>query len=425
MKLSPLYKSIGEYKSYATCRFCFSELPSTVIDLGDVPLAGGFIKSKKLFTGEKFYPLELSFCENCFLLQSTNVIDKDILFKNYFYHSSAIKTLTDHFATTAAELINKKKNIFAVEIGCNDGTFIHALLQNKARALGIDPASNVVTPLIKKGVPIIDAYFTNNLAIKIVKKHGKVDLIFSSNVLAHIEDMHDIVKGIKTLLKPTGKLVFEVHYLGNVLKQMQYDMIYHEHQYYYSLMTLKKFFAMYDMEIYDVKPISIHAGSMRYYVQHEKTGKNSISKNVTKLFTEEKKLKFDKVETYLFYAKKIKKTKNDLLTLILKLKKENKTIAGYGASGRGTILMNYCGLNDQILDYVIDDAPAKQDAYTPGTHLKIVASDVLRSKNRPDFVILFAWSFFKEIATKNKNYLGKGGKFIVPLPKVEMISHYE
>jgi methylation protein EvaC len=417
------YKPIGEYRSYDTCRLCFSKLLFSVIDLGDVPLAGGFIKSEKTFSQEKSYPLELSFCQNCFLLQSTNVIDKDTLFQNYFYHSSAIKTLTDHFAATAKELVDQKKNIFAVEIGCNDGTFVQELLKNNVRVLGVDPATNIVKPLIKKGMPLINDYFTNGLAVKVAKKHGKADLIFSSNVLAHIEDMRDVVKGIKTLLKPNGRLVFEVHYLKNVLKELQYDMIYHEHQYYYSLMTLKKFFSMYDMEIYDVKPISIHAGSMRYYAQHKKTGKNSISKNVPKLFTEEKKLKFDKVQTYLSYAKKIKKTKADLLKLVHKLKKEKKTIAGYGASGRGTILMNYCGLDDQILDYVIDDASAKQGAYTPGTHLKIISSDILQSKKRPDYIVLFAWSFFKEIAVKNKNYLKNGGKFIVPLPKVTIVSN--
>lgn len=424
MKSSPAYKPIGEYRSYDICRFCSSKLLFPVINLGNVPLAGGFIKSQNALNQEKFYPLVISFCKNCFLLQSINVIHVDTLFKNYFYHSSAINTLIDHFKTTAKELLinTPKKDTFVVEIGCNDGTFINAVLNNNAQALGVDPATNIVKPLIKKGMPIINDYFTELLATKIKKKYGQADIIFSSNTLAHIEDMHDVVKGIKTLLKPNGSLVFEIHYLGNVLGELQYDMIYHEHQYYYSLMTLKKLFAHYEMDIYDVKLIPIHAGSLRLYVQNKKGGKHEISKNVQTLIKKEKQQKFDKLTTYLSYAKKIEKTKNELLKLLETLKKNKKTIAGYGASGRGTIIMNYCGLTNDFLEYVIDDAPAKQGAYTPGTNLPIVPSNILRSKDKPDFVILFAWSFFEEIKKRNKKYLEKGGKFIVPLPKVHISS---
>ncbi len=421
---SPAFKTIGEYRSYDVCRFCSSKLLAPVIDLGNVPLAGGFIKSQKVLTEEKFFPLKISFCQNCFLLQSINVINADTLFKDYFYHSSAIKTLTDHFQQTVKELLtnNANKETFVVEIGCNDGTFINAVLKKNAHALGVDPAANIVKPLIKKGMPIINDYFTEAVAKKIKEEYGQADFIFSSNTLAHIEDMHDVLKGIKIVLKSNGSLVFEVHYLGNVLKELQYDMIYHEHQYYYSLMTLKNLFAQYEMEIYDVRFIPIHAGSIRVYVQNKRGGEHTISKNVQLCLKEEKQKKFHKLETYLSYAKKIEKTKKDLLKLLYSLKNENKKIAGYGASGRGTIIMNYCGLSNELLEYVIDDAPAKQGSYTPGTHLQIVPSDILESKEKPDFVVLFAWSFFEEIKKRNQKYLEKGGKFIVPLPQVHIIS---
>jgi methylation protein EvaC len=422
MKPSPAYKPIGEYRSYDICRFCSSKLLFPVINLGNVPLAGGFIKSQNARKQEKFYPLIISFCQNCFLLQSVNVIHEDTLFKDYFYHSSAIQTLIDHFKTTAKELLinTQKKDTFVVEIGCNDGTFINAVMDNNAQALGVDPATNIVKPLIKKGMPIINDYFTEPVAKKIKKEYGQADVIFSSNTLAHIEDMHDVVQGIKTLLKPTGSLIFEIHYLGNILNELQYDMIYHEHQYYYSLMTLKNLFTQYEMEIYDVKLIPIHAGSLRLYVQNKKGGKHEISKNVQSLIKKEKKQKFDKVDTFLSYAKKIEKTKKELLKLLQTLKNDNKTIAGYGASGRGTIIMNYCGLTSDFLEYIIDDAPAKQGSYTPGTHLPIISSDRLLSKDKPDFVILFAWSFFEEIKKRHKKYLEKGGKFIIPLPKIKI-----
>ena len=425
MKVTHRYKSVGTFKHYDFCRFCFSSLLTPIINLGYVPLAGGFLKSAQSFEKEHFYPLEISFCNECFLVQSTNVVDKDILFKDYFYRSSAIKTLANHFISTAEEivsLIEKKSEAMVVEIGCNDGTLIKQILQANIPALGVDPATNIVSPLIKAGMPMINDYFSENLAKKIIKKEGKTDVIFSSNTLAHIENMHDIFKGIKILLKKNGVVIFEVHYLGNLLHETQYDMIYHEHQYYYSLMTLQKFLGQYQLEIFDVKPLSIHAGSMRFYVKNKESKMHTISKNVYDLFAKEKRTKINKSETYLKFSEKIAKTKRDLLKIVKELKKDGKTIAGYGASGRGTIIMNYCGLDEKFLDYVIDDSPAKQGAYTPGNHLKIVNSNILSTKQRPDYVILFAWSFYSEIKMKNKDFLKRGGKFIVPLPQVEIIT---
>jgi methylation protein EvaC len=420
MKYERLSKHVGEYKHYNVCRFCFSKNLIPVINLGYLPLAGGFLTSTKQFETEKYYPLELAFCKNCYLLQSTNIIDKDTLFKNYFYRSSAITTLTDHFKETGDEIMSYTSGLVA-EIGCNDGTFIKHILDKKRKAVGVDPATNIVTPLIEKGMPIINDYFSEKISKEIIKKYGKADAIFSSNTLAHIENMHDIFKGIKLLLKQDGILLFEVHYLGNVLQEIQYDMIYHEHQYYYSLLTLQKFLQKYELEIFDVQKISIHAGSMRYYVKNKKDKTRKISNRVKQVLQQEKNGKFQNRETYLSFNKRIDKTKTDLLKLLKKIKCEGKTIAGYGASGRGTIIMNYCGLNEEYLDYVIDDAPAKQNNYTPGTHLKIVSSEILQTKKRPDYILLFAWSFFEEIKKRNKEYAEKGGKFIIPLPQVKII----
>jgi len=419
-----LYKNIGLYKHFYRCRFCYSENIEKVINLGYVPLAGGFINSNKEFVNEKFFPLELSFCKDCFLAQSDNVIDPDALFKNYFYHSSAIKTLTSHFIKTANEISDKLKGCrksLVVEIGCNDGAFIKQVLKNKINALGVDPATNVVKSLINSGFTIVNDYFTEKVANKIRNKYGSADVIFSSNTLAHITDMHDVVRGIKALLKDNGKLIFEVHYLGKLINEMQYDMIYHEHQYYYSLITLRKFFEKYNMEIYKAQPISIHAGSMRYYVRNKIENNKVLQKNVEIIIKNEKDMKLDKIKTYREFNKKIKETKADLISLLKEIKKKKLIIAGYGASGRGTIIMNYCGLDKNYLDYVIDDAPAKIGKITPGTHLEIVSSSILKSKKRPDYVILFAWSFLDEIKKKNTQYLKNGGKFIIPLPKVRII----
>jgi methylation protein EvaC len=422
MTTSPKFQFAGEYTHYTSCRFCFSDRLIPILNLGYVPLAGGFLKSKN--TKEHFFPLEISFCKNCFLLQSINVIDKDVLFKDYFYHSSISKTLTDHFKDVALEiasLVKDKQNPFVVEVGCNDGTFIKALLEKKIRALGVDPADNIVQPLIKKNVPILNAYFTEKVAKQIVKKHGKADVICGFNVFAHIEDMHDVLKGINILLNDDGSFIFEVHYLGNLLQETQYDMIYHEHQYYYSLLTLQKFFSGYGMELYDVESISIHAGSIRMYVQRKIQGKNPITKRLKNQLETEKKLLFDKPTPYLKFSRKVTQSKKELLQLLNKLKKDGKKIAGYGASGRGTIIMNYCGLDENYLDYVIDDAPFKQHTFTPGIHHEIKSASVLTRSDKPDYVLLFAWAFWTEIKNRNNKYLQNGGKFIVPLPEVKII----
>ncbi len=417
------YKLIGEYKYFSACRFCGSEKVKSVINLGVTPLAGGFINQKDLNGDtEKFYPLDLNFCQKCFLLQVNISINPDILFKKYFYFSSSIKTLTDHFNQNAkefSEILDKKKNRLVVEIGSNDGSFLEAMSKEQFRAIGVDP-SNVAKSAIKKGLNVINDYFTFDIALKIVKKHGKADLIFSSNTLAHIEDMHDVFLGISRLLREDGILIFEVHYLAKLIKKTQYDMIYHEHQYYYTLLSLRNFLRKFDLEIYDAKEIPIHGGSIQIYVK-KLNNKIKKTKRLAALIKKERQNRLDKTETYLEFNRKINLLKISLLKEINALKSKGKSIVGYGASGRASTMINYCGINSDVIDYVIDDAPAKIRSFMPGTHQKIISSKILNSKNRPDYVLLFAWSYINEIRSRNVRFIERGGKFIVPLPKVRVV----
>ena len=414
----------SNFKKYKYCRFCLSKNIIKIIDLGNQPLAGGFLKTRKEFKTENKYPLELYFCKKCFLVQTSVVINRDILFKNYYYSSSNIKTLVDHFYQFGSLLkkqYSKKKLI--VEIGSNDGVFLKILKKNGFKVLGIDPSENLTKPLIKKGLSVINGYFSTKLAKKIIKNYGQPDIIVSSNTLAHIENMHDVVNGIKLLLKQNGILIFENHYLINLIKENQYDMVYHEHQYYYSILTLINLFNKHDMEIFNVEKIPTHAGSIRVYVQNKVYGKNKILKSVARFVTLEKKFGVGNLRRYVLFKKQVEKNKTKLTKLIKRLKEQNKTIAGYGASGRGTILSNYCDLNNKKLDYVIDDSKIKQGLFTPGNHLRIISSTILDDyKSKPDYIVLFAWSFFREIVNRNINYIKNGGKFIVPLPKVKIIS---
>ncbi len=410
-----------DYKRYKNCRFCHSKNVEKVIDLGIVPLAGGFLTNKNQFKIEKKYPLQLNFCKDCFLLQVNISINPNILFKNYFYFSSNIKTLVDHFKKNAKDFSKmfRTEKIFVVEIGSNDGSFLEAMKKQGHDVLGIDPAENVAPLAIKKGVPMIVDYFNEKIAMKIVKKFGKADLIFSSNTLAHIEDMRSVFEGIRYLLSSKGILVFEVHYLPDLIKKVQYDMIYHEHQYYYSLHTLQIFLDKFDLFIYDAKKIPIHQGSIQVYV---KKSKGTQNKRLINLIKQEKLDKINKTQTYRLFNKKIQQAKDQLLQFIKQIISNNKSIAGYGASGRGTIISNFCNLTKEKVSYVVDDSLVKIGAYMPGTHQEIVSAKILRSEERPDYTILFAWSFSKEILTKNKQYLKSGGKFIVPLSKVKVIS---
>lgn len=419
--------NVGNYTHFTSCRFCNSHNVTKVIDLGYTPLAGGFFKkgtSQKTLDYEKTFPLTVNFCSDCFLLQCDNSISPDTLFKDYFYFSSSIGTLVTHFENTVQEIksiIPAKKKAFVLEIGSNDGAFIKSLLSNGYKALGVDPASNITRPLIKKGLPIINDYFSENLASKIKTKYGQADCIYSFHTMAHIEDMQSVIRGIKIMLKKDGYLAFEVHYLGDLMKEVQYDMIYHEHQFYYSYLSLKNFFKSFDMEIFDVKHTTMRAGSMMYFVQNKKGGKKKINSRVKNLEIAEIKQKLHKKETYLAFSKYIEGTKKSLLKKLTQLKKQNKKIVGYGASGRGTVIMNYCSLEKNILEYVIDDAPAKQGSFTPGTHHQILPSSRLTEPNKPDYAVLFAWPFVDEVLFRNLGFIQRGGKFIIPLPKVKVV----
>lgn len=419
---------IGEHLRYNHCRFCLKNTLVPCIEFGVVPLAGGFFpkgSTEKDFAQERLYPLTICFCTHCGLVQAREVVDSSQLFERYFYFSSAIGTLVHHFEAytkTLLGFVQNPKKTFVVEIGCNDGVFLKPLMKEGFRVLGVDPATNVVLPLIKKGMPITHSYFGEKTVREIIKKHGHADVIVGSNSLAHIDDMHDVARGIQLLLKPNGFLSMETHYLGVLLEQKQYDFFYHEHQSYYSLRTLEKFFSVYDMEIFDAELVEMHGGSLRTFVQKKGTKKRRKTTRLRAFLQKEDMLKLDSLKTLQKFSAEMVKRKSELLGVINKLKKQRKSIVGYGASGRAATISSYCGLTNDHLDYIIDDAPAKRGAFTPGNHLRIQNSKILSDrKHRPDYCLILAWAFADEIISRNKTYLELGGKFILPLPKVRVV----
>jgi SAM-dependent methyltransferase len=383
-------KQIGQFTHRTGCRFCGSTNLAKILDFDNVPLAGAFLKEKD-FAGEKFYPLDLSFCKDCTLIQVSNVVSAETLFKNYFYFSSSIKTLVQHFENFAGEVKEKflrgVNNPSAFELGCNDGVFLKPLAALGIKAVGVDPATNVVNSVDSKNITIINDFFSEKLAQKIRKEHGPFDVVLSSYSFAHIDDMVSIIKGIKHLMKEDGVFIFEVYYLGTLIDEMQYDMIYHEHMSYYSLKALSTFLKRFGMEIFDVKFIpGVRSGAARFYARNIGKRPGGISPAVAKLEQDEKQKGFDKVDTFLSYASKVNGTREELLKVLEHLKKEGKTVIGYGASGRGTTIMNFCGINGRYLDYVVDDAPAKHSFFTPGTHVPIKPWEFTSS---PNFLIMY------------------------------------
>lgn len=421
-------RPIGNYHKRATCRFCNGTHLTPVLDLGDMPLAGGFIKREE-FKDEKFFPLSLNFCEDCYLVQVSNVVSADTLFKeNYFFFSSSIGTLVQHFEQYAKDVTEKflkeRINPSILEIGCNDGVLLRPFSKLGVRTIGVDPATNVVQMIDIKDAAIYNNYFTESLSETIKTEHDQVDAVVANFSFAHIDNMDDVVKGIKVILKDDGVFIFEIYYLGNLIDEMNYDMIYHEHMSYYSLITLQKFLKRFGMEIFDVKYIpGVRTGSVRFFTKNIGFRIEKVSEAITSMVKTEMEKGYDKTEMYKAYSEKVAATRTDIIALLEKLKQEGNTIIGYGASGRGTIIMNYCGIDSRYIDYVVDDAPQKHGYFTPGTNLPIVPwSFVEQQKKRPDYIILFAWSFTDEVLTKRQDYINAGGKFILPLPEVSIYS---
>jgi methylation protein EvaC len=413
----------GVFSHRDRCRLCESRNLVRFLEFGDVPLAGAFLRPEEI-AAERFYPLGIDFCETCTLVQVSDVIPKEVLFKNYFYFSSAIRTLVEHFETFAGEMAERFAlglGSLVVELGCNDGVFLRPLHALGMRCVGVDPATNVVNTIRDPGITVLNDFFSAAVAEHVRAAYGLADAVVSSFSFAHIDDMVDVMQGIKTLLKPAGVFVFEVYYLGIVLEELQYDMMYHEHMSYYSLASLVRFLERFGMEIFEVRRLPLRAGTIRYYARNIGGRKEPVSPSVTELREYERARGFDTVKTYLTYADRVAKTRTDLMELLGRLKQEGRRIIGYGASGRATTIMAFCGIGASHLDFVVDDAPAKHGFYTPGSHLAI-RPWAAAEEARPDYALLFAWSFADEVKRRRIDYLRLGGQFIVPLPEVRVMS---
>jgi len=384
-------------------------------DLGETALANSFLPKEALDKPEPKYPLRVFFCENCGLSQLVDVVEPEILFKNYVYFSSGMPKLSDHFRNYAEEVVNnfvKSKKDLVVEIGSNDGLLLGAIKNLGIRILGIDPAENIAKIANERGIVTIPDFFSEKLAKEIREKHGTAKVIIGNNVVAHIDDHLDLLKGIKTLLADDGVFIFEAPYLIDMFENLAFDTIYHEHLSYLSVRPLTKLFNQFGMELFDVKIFPMQGNSIRGYAG--KIGKHRVLKSIKELLKKEEAIGLNDFSTYLKLANDIAEMKKKVFEILNNLKKQGKKIAAYGAPAKGNTLLNYFGIGPEILDYATEALPSKIGLYTPGTHIPVVNIEEAR-KNPPDYYLLLAWNYKDIILQKEEAFRKQGGKFIMPI----------
>jgi len=404
------------------CRVCLATRLEKILTFGPTPLANAFLTKDKIDQPESYYPLDVSFCKACGFVQLSHVVHPEILFKDYVYASSTSPVFVNHFKQFA-ESVSKKylpeKNSLVIDIGSNDGILLSPFQKLGYKTLGIEPAATVAKLARRQDIETIEKYFSTSLAKDIVKKYGKAKVITATNVFAHIDDLDEIITGVKTILSVDGVFIIEAPYLVDFLKKNYFDLVYHEHLSYWSIDALKRLLKRYDMDVFHVEKVTVHGGSIRVFVQKAK-GIYPIDKSVKNFLDLEKRNKVASLSTFTTYAQKIQKNKIILLTLLAKLKTKGKTIAAYGAPAKGNTLLNFFSIGVETLDFVVDDSPLKQGLYTPGKHIPVVSTETLYKKH-PDYLLILAWNFAQPIMQNHTAYKKAGGKFIVPVPKPQIV----
>lgn len=406
------------------CRFCNTELTHQFIDLVNSPPSNSFLTQNQLTEPEIFYPLKLFVCHECFLVQideykkSSEIFDRD-----YIYFSSFSSSWLEHCKKYVEKMINGfglKKNSFVIEIASNDGYLLQYFKEKSVPCLGIEPTASTAAEARKKGIETVEDFFGVSLAQKLKESGKEADLILGNNVLAHVPDINDFVKGMKILLKQTGMITMEFPHLMQLVENNQFDTIYHEHFSYLSFQTVKKVFNTHGLELFDVEEIPTHGGSLRIYARHAENNLLPVSKNVQNLISKEKNAGMLEISYYLDFQKKAYQVKNELLNFLLEAKKSGKKIAAYGAAAKGNTLLNYCGIKNDIINFVVDLSSYKQRKFLPGSHIPVVGEDFLK-KEKPDYILILPWNLKTEIKNQLAYIKDWDGKLIIPIPKLEII----
>ncbi len=407
-----------------TCRFCGAGLHESFCDLGMSPLSNAYVEAAALQRMEAFYPLHTYVCGECFLVQLPEFESPQHIFSDYAYFSSYSDSWLAH-AKAYTEAMTARFNFDGgsqvIEIASNDGYLLQYFKERGIAVLGIEPAANVAEVALQNGIPSRVQFFGIATARELVRDGLQADLLLGNNVLAHVPDINDFVAGMKIVLKADGVITMEFPHLLRLMQENQFDTIYHEHFSYLSFTTVEKVFAKHGLTLFDVEELTTHGGSLRIYARHVEDETKAVEPRVAELKAREAAAGLTSLAAYAAFAEQVRETKRALVEFLITAKREGKRIAGYGAPAKGNTLLNYCGIRQDFIDYTVDRSPHKQGRYLPGTHIPIFAPEKLR-ETKPDYVLILPWNLRDEIIGQMAHIREWGGKFVVPIPRVEVLA---
>jgi SAM-dependent methyltransferase len=411
----------AEYRKRTNCRLCGSINLREVLELTPTPPANAFVFAESAGKRQQTFPLDLFLCLDCAHAQLLDVVDPAVLFEDYVYVSGTSPVFIRHFreyAETVIARLQPPDNSLVVDIGSNDGTLLRFFLEAGYSVLGIDPARRIAEEASANGIETWPAFFSADLASRIIADRGPAAVVTANNVFAHADDLAGIVEGIRALLAPGGAFIFEVSYLVDVFEKTLFDTIYHEHLAYHSVKSLVPFFRAHGMELVAVERVDTHGGSLRGIAKLARDNP-SVASSVQDLIALEEETGIDRPEGFASFGRRINSVKVELTTLLYRLKAKGFSIAGFGAPAKATTLMYHFGIGSDLIDFIADDSPLKQGLLSPGLHIPVLPSSAIYER-KPDYILVLAWNFAAPIMAKHSVFSEQGGKFIVPLPTVNI-----
>jgi SAM-dependent methyltransferase len=405
------------------CRLCGATVGDTVVDLGMSPLCESYIPADRINAMEPFYPLQLLVCRECWLVQLDQYVSAEHIFSEYAYFSSYSNSWVEHAFRYTLEISRQFRLGSAssvIELASNDGYLLRWFVQAGIPVLGIEPAANVAAAAEEKGVPTLVRFFGMELAKELVAEGRHADLLIGNNVLAQVPDINDFVAGMALVLAAGGVITLEFPHVLRLIEGNQFDTIYHEHFSYFSLCTVVALFEQHGLEVFDVEELPTHGGSLRVYGHHKGDLTKGVSRSVKELLVQEEAFGLTGLDRYHKFAAQVEETKRGILELLIELKRQGATIAGYGAPGKGNTLLNYCGIRSDFLDFTVDRNPYKQGTFLPGTRIPIRTPDEIE-RRRPDYIFVLPWNVKEEILDQLSFIREWGGQFIIPIPAATVL----
>ncbi|MEL6256257.1 MAG: class I SAM-dependent methyltransferase [Bacteroidota bacterium] len=411
-------------KPAPSCRFCKSQNLESIVDLGMSPLSQNFLSADKLNQPETFYPLHTYVCTDCWLVQLEEFVSgREIFEGEYLYLSSYSDSWVQHarhYTDLVTERFSLDENKLVVEIASNDGYLLQWFQGKNIPVLGIEPSETCSTVAIEKGIPTEVLYFGTASASFLLGQYGEADLLLGNNVLAHVPDINDFVAGMKILLAKDGVITMEFPHLQRLVEDNQFDTIYHEHFSYLSLISVAQIFLKQGLRLFDVEELSTHGGSLRIYACHSESQMHSVSERYTSLLIRERELGMNSLQFYADFGEQVEACKRKLLSFLIQAAQDGKTVVGYGAAAKGNTLLNYCGIREDLLKYVVDRSEVKIGKFLPGTHIPIYAPERIL-ETQPDYVLILPWNLRNEIIDQWSVIYDWGGKFVVPIPETQIL----